>query len=137
MPWSEWIELKFSPAGVLDKSPLKLVPSSSGVYAIGSKKRTGLFMTHYVGRSSRSIRERLEKHLGGAGNAVIAMELALKRDVPSAPMSMWVAFLQTTEPKIVEALYLDSDDIPICNIYRACLPPGVSEELLRASKLDK
>lgn len=136
MPWSNWIELSFRLDGSLDTSPLNMVPAASGVYAIASKKRNGLYVTHYVGRSVRSVRDRLKQHLTGRSNKVIATELALKRNIPSAPMSMCVAYLETREPKIVEAVYLDTHDLPICNIYRARLPQGISEALVHSSKLD-
>jgi len=44
MPWSTWIELPFRPDGTLDRSLLRNVPSKSGVYAIGSKKRNGFYV---------------------------------------------------------------------------------------------
>jgi hypothetical protein len=137
MPWSNWIELSFRHDGTLDTSPLSGVPRVSGVYAIASKKQAGFYVTHYVGRSSHSIRERLQRHLSGHGNGVVRLQLELKRNIPSAPASICVAFLQTSEPKIVEALFLDSSDLPICNIYRARLPAGLSEWLVRQSELER
>lgn len=137
MPWSKWIELSFREDGSLDMRPLTRIPCESGIYAIASKKQTELFVTHYVGRSSRSMRERLVRHLSGRGNKVIAAALSVKRDIPSAPMSVFVAYLESTEPKIVEAIYLDATDLPVCNIYRACLPAGLSEILIRHSELER
>ena len=86
--WSTWIEIPFGRDGSLDTKPLLNVPESSGGYAIASKKGTGLYVTHYVGRSGRSIRERLRRHLTGNGNSVIASQVALKKSIPSAPVSM-------------------------------------------------
>ena len=135
--WSPWIELPFNQKGVLDTSLLATVPNSAGVYAIASKESNGLYVTHYVGRSCRSIRERLQKHLRGHGNTVIASQLLLKRSVPLAPASMCVAYLETTEPKIVEAFYIDADDRPICNLIKARLPVGLSETFVRRSELEE
>ena len=136
MPWSSWIELSFRPDGTLDRSKLSRVPAGSGVYAIASKKQTGFYVTHYVGRSSRSIRERLQRHLGGHGNSMINTQLSIKEDIPSAPTSICVAYLETNEPKIVEAIYLDANDRPICNIIKARLPFGLSESSVQRSKLE-
>jgi len=136
MPWSNWIELPFRNDGTLDKSSLSRVPDVSGVYAIAGKKQNGLYVTHYVGRSSRSMRERLERHLSGRGNHVIGDQLVLKKSVPSAPASICVAYLATNEHKIIEALYLDTDDRPVCNIIRACLPAGLLESSIRNAKLE-
>ena len=135
--WSTWIEIPFGRDGSLDTKPLLNVPESSGVYAIASKKGTGLYVTHYVGRSGRSIRERLRRHLTGNGNSVIASQLALKKSIPSAPVSMWIAYLETSEPKIVEAFYIDANDRPICNLIKARLPSGLSESLVEKSELER
>jgi len=135
--WSSWIQMPFRTDGSLDVRPLNRVPQRPGVYAIANKKQTGLFVTHYVGRSCRGIRERLRRHLTGHGKSVVATQLMLKRSIPSAPASMWIAFLETSEPKIVEALYIDSNDRPICNLIRARLPFGIPESLLRHSKLER
>jgi len=96
-----------------------------------------MYVTHYVGRSRRSIRERLQKHLRGQGNTVIASQLTLKKSVPSAPASLCVAYLETDEPKIVEALYIDASDRPICNLIRARLPFGLSESLVQRAELER
>jgi len=135
--WSLWIEVPFRRDGTLDTAPLDTIPPGSGVYAIASKKKTGLYVTHYVGRSSRSIRERLRRHLTGRGNSVVASQLALKRSIPSAPASMWIAYLETNEPKIVEAVYLDANDRPICNLIKARLPFGLSESLVQRAELER
>jgi len=136
MPWSTWIELPFRPDGTLDRSPLNNVPAKSGVYAIASKKRSGLYVTHYVGRSKRSIRERLQRHLSGHGNSVVSGQLDLKKAIPVAPVSICIAYLETKEPGIVEAVYLDTKDLPICNLIRARLPIGLSEWFVQHSALE-
>ena len=136
MPWSTWIELSFNAAGELDRSQLIAVPSGPGVYAIASKKQTGLYVTHYVGRSKRSIRERLQRHLTGRGNSVMASQLQLKKSIPVAPASICVAYLETNEPAIVEAVYLDTKPLPVCNLIRARLPFGLSEWDVQHSALE-
>ena len=135
--WSPWIEVPFDKNGNLLTTPLFKVPQSAGVYAIASKKSTGLYVTHYVGRSCRSIRERLQRHLTGQGNSVVASQLALKKRMPSSPASICIAYLETSEPKIVEAVYLDTSDLPICNFIKARLPFGLSEFLLRGATLER
>lgn len=135
MPWSTWIELSFSTEGILNTSGLIHVPRKPGIYAIASKKSTGLYVTHYVGRS-KNIRERLQRHLTGYGNSIVASQLALKKTVPVAPCSICIAYLETNEPKIVEAVYIDTHDLPICNLIRARLPIGISEYFVRQSKLE-
>jgi hypothetical protein len=136
--WSTWIELAFNSNGTLNTTALNKVPIGSGVYAIASKKSTGLYVTHYVGRSSRSIRERLQRHLCGNGNKVVASQLMLKRSIPSAPGNyICVAYLETKEPKIVEAAYLDTQDLPVCNLIRARLPPGISQALLWGAEFER
>jgi len=134
--WSPWIEVPFDKTGNLNLTVLIRVPQGAGVYAIASKKSTGLYVTHYVGRSCRSIRERLRRHLTGHGNSVVASQLALKKNMPLAPASIWIAYLETSEPKIVEAVYLDTSDLPICNMIKARLPFGLSETLLRGAPLE-
>ena len=135
--WSPWIEVPFDKNGILNTGPLIGVPQRAGVYAIASKKSAGLYVTHYVGRSCRSIRERLRRHLTGQGNSVVASQLALKKSMPSAPATMWIAYLETDEPKIVEAVYLDTSDLPVCNLIKARLPFGLSESLLRGAALER
>jgi len=136
MPWSNWIHLAFQTDGTLDTSPLSVVPRTSGVYAIASSKPNGFYVTHYVGRSV-NIRERLSNHLHGRGNKIVAMQLDLKKTVPVSPANICVAYLETSEPKIVEALFIDTTDLPICNIYRARLPNGLSEWSVRNSELER
>ena len=128
--------MPFDKTGNLNVTVLIRVPQGAGVYAIASKKSTGLYVTHYVGRSCRSIRERLRRHLTGHGNSVVASQLALKKNMPLAPASIWIAYLETSEPKIVEAVYLDTSDLPICNMIKARLPFGLSETLLRGAQLE-
>jgi hypothetical protein len=136
MSWSEWLKLPFNGDGTLNLQSLNRVPDKPGVYAIGSDQQTGQYVTHYVGRS-KNIRERLRRHLTGHGNSVIASQLALKRSVPLAPAKICVAYLETNEPKIVEAVYIDTADLPICNLIRARLPAGLSQVLVQRAELEK
>ena len=130
MPWSNWIDVPFNSNGTLNRVPLTALPQRPGVYAVASKQRNGLYVTHYVGRS-KNIQERLHRHLTGHGNKVIASQLLLKKTITLAPASICVAFLETSDPKIVEALYIDTHDLPICNLIRARLPIGLSEALVQ------
>jgi hypothetical protein len=134
--WSPWIKVPFREDGTLDITPLNDVPRVSGVYAIASKKSSGLFVTHYVGRSRRSMRERLWRHLTGRGNGVVASQLALKETIPAAPASIWIAYLETSEPKLIEAIYLDASDRPICNLIKARLPFGLTKLSVLNAKLE-
>jgi len=143
--WSTWIEVPFDKAGHVNTTPLTRVPAAAGVYAIASKKSNGFYVTHYVGRSCRSMRERLQRHMGGRGNKVVASELALRKNedwakllskYPPARNSMWIAYLKTSEPKIVEAVYLDTRDLPVCNLIKARLPFGLSESLVFRAQLE-
>jgi hypothetical protein len=136
MPWSDWIKLPFDGEGTLNRDSLAKLPARPGVYAIASEKTNGLYVTHYVGRS-KNIQERLRRHLTGHGNSVIATQLALKKSIPSAPASICVAYLETSEPKIVEALYIDTHDLPICNLIRARLPVCLSEVLVQRAELER
>lgn len=139
MPWSNWIELKFKGDGTLDRSRLSKIPTSPGVYAIGMRKRTGGHVILYVGRSLH-LRVRLNRHLTGHGNSVIATQLLLNQKSPTAPWalsSLTVAVFPTKEPKIVESVLIDSKDRPICNLVRARLPSGLSESAVFRSRLDR
>ena len=111
------------------------LPSRPGVYAIASKKANGLYVTHYVGRS-KNIHDRLQRHLTGHGNSVVASQLQLTKSIPSAPASICVAYLETSDPKIFEAVYLDTRDLPICNLIRARLPAGLSQTLVQNAVLE-
>jgi hypothetical protein len=136
MAWSEWVECRFNSDGSLDTSGLREAPTSSGVYAIATK--TGWsYNTHYVGRSGRSIYNRLQKHLTGRGNKVIAGILSNKKERPSDPtQALYFAFLETSEHKLVEAAYIDASDRPIGNLIKAKLPDGLREEDVVRSELD-
>ena len=61
----------------------------------------------------------------------------MKKNIPSAPASMCVAYLETSEHKVVEAFYLDATDRPICNLIRARLPAGLSESLVMRAELER
>ena len=135
MPWSAWITLPFDADGNLNREALAHLPGRPGIYAIASEKANRFYVTHYIGRS-KNIRDRLRRHLTGHGNSVIASQLVLKKSIPSAPASICVAYLETSEPKIVEAVYLDALDLPICNLIRARLPLGLSEALVLRSDLE-
>lgn len=137
MSWSNWIECKFDAQGKLDTAPLKDVPAASGIYAIATK--TGRqYNTQYVGRSGRSMKGRLQKHLTGVGNKVVAGILRNKQQRPSDPTpALYVAYLPTREHKLVEAAYLDADDRPLGNLIRARLPEGLREDAVwRSPKED-
>jgi len=136
MAWSNWIECKFDAKGNLDTSRLGQVPNGAGVYAIATK--TGWrYNTHYVGRSGRSMRGRLQRHLGGSGNKVIAGLLRNKQERPSDPtQAVYVAYLETREHKLVEAAYLDAHDRPVANLIRARLPEGLREDAVMKSPLE-
>ncbi|MFB2891640.1 GIY-YIG nuclease family protein [Aerosakkonemataceae cyanobacterium BLCC-F50] len=136
MAWSRWFECKFDEQGNLDTSALQKAPSSSGVYAIATK--TGWsYNTQYVGRSGRSIRNRLQSHLSGRGNRVISSLLAQKKNRPQdRPDSLYFAFLETREHKLIEATYIDAEDRPVCNLIRASLPEGLREGDVMNSPLE-
>lgn len=137
MSWSSWIECKFDDKGNLDTAPLSNVPNGSGVYAIATK--TGRrYNTHYVGRSGRSMRGRLQAHLSGQGNRVVAGMLQNKRQRPSDPtQAVYVAYLPTRDHKLIEAAYIDATDRPLGNLIRARLPEGLREEdVLKSAKED-
>lgn len=136
MAWSNWIECKFDAKGHLDTSRLGQVPNRAGVYAIATK--TGWsYNTHYVGRSGRSMRGRLQRHLGGSGNKVLARLLRNKRERPSdTTQAVYVAYLVTREHKLVEAAYLDAHDRPVANLIRARLPEGLREDAVMKSPLE-
>lgn len=136
MPWSAWIEVPLRADGTPDTTALGKVPAASGVYAIAGKHQNGMYNTQYVGRSRRSVRERLRRHLAGDGNTVIGMQLSLRKKLPMLQTSFWVAYLETKEPSIVEAVYLDTKKLPICNLIRARLPAEVAEALVWKSKLE-
>jgi len=137
MSWSNWTECKFDSQGNLDTAPLSQVPNGAGIYAIATK--TGWrYNTHYVGRSGRSMRGRLQKHLTEKGNKVVAGILRNKRQRPSDPtQALYVAYLPTREHKLVEAAYIDANDRPLGNLIRARLPEGLREDAVwRAEKED-
>jgi hypothetical protein len=136
MAWSNWLECKFDGNGNLDTSRLQGVPARAGVYAIATKAG-GRYSTHYVGRSGRSMRGRLQAHLMGRGNKVIAGVLQNKRARPSDPtQALYVAYLETREHKLVESAYLDAQDRPIANLIRARLPEGLREADVMRSPLE-
>lgn len=136
MAWSRWFECKFDAQGNLDTSTLQKAPSSSGVYAIATK--TGWsYNTQYVGRSGRSIRNRLQSHFSGRGNRVISSLLTQKKNRPQdRPNSLYFAFLGTREHKLIEAAYIDAKDRPVCNLIRASLPKGLREGDVMNSPLE-
>jgi GIY-YIG catalytic domain len=136
MGWSNWVECPFDDNGILDKSRLSEAPNSAGIYAIATK--TGWsYNTHYVGRSGRSIRGRLNSHLSGGGNRVVRGVLENKKDTKSDPtQSLYFAFLETREHKLIEAAYLDAEDRPIGNLIRARLPEGLRENEVFSSELE-
>jgi hypothetical protein len=128
MSWHGWIKCKFDDQGELDTSPLRDVPNEAGIYAIATETLWS-YQTHYIGRSGRSMRERLQRHLNGKGNHVIAGVLANKRKTPSDPTAaLFVAFFPTREHKLVEAAFIDAEDRPLGNLIRARLPQGLREE---------
>lgn len=136
MSWSHWIECKFDNKGKLDTSPLKNVPNASGIYAIATKTG-GRYNTHYVGRSGRSMRGRLQSHLSQQGNKVVAGVLRNKQQRPNDPtQALYVAYLPTREHKLVEAAYLDANDRPIANLIRARMPDGLREQEVLRSPLE-
>lgn len=136
MAWTGWNECSFDSSGNLDTSNLRKAPSTAGVYAIATKTSWS-YNTHYVGRSGRSIRGRLEKHLTGRGNKVIASLLAHKKDNPSDPVQgLYFAFLETSEHKLIEAAYIDASDKPIANLVGARLPDGLRENDVFGSELE-
>lgn len=137
MTWSNWIECKFDSNGRLDTSPPRNVPNGSGIYAIATK--TGWrYNTHYIGRSGRSMRGRLQSHLTERGNKVVAGILRNKQQRPSDPtQALYVVYLETREHKLIEAAYIDANDRPLGNLIRARLPEGLREEdVLKSEKED-
>ncbi len=135
MPWSAWIEIPIRPDGTAETTALSKVPPASGVYAIAGKHPNGMYNTRYVGRSRRNVRERLRRHLTGHGNIKMETLVNLRKKLPMLP-SFWVAYLETKEPSIVEAVYLDSKSLPTCNLIRARLPAEVAEALVWKSELE-
>ena len=138
MPWSKWFEVTFDDDGMFEFASLNkhVRAHMSGIYAIGHMMSANSYYTWYVGRSSRCIRGRLSRHLTGKASGKIRPQVELKKSLPSTPLRLSVAYLETSEPKLVEAVYIDSKDRPICNIYRARLPPGLSEALIVRSELE-
>lgn len=136
MGWSNWVECNFDNEGNLDISRLREAPNSAGVYAIATK--TGWsYNTHYVGRSGRSIRGRLQAHLSGRSNRVIAGILQNKKERPSDPtQALYFAFFETNEHKLIEAAYIDASDRPLGNLIRAKLPDGLREDDVFGSALE-
>ncbi|EGK84811.1 GIY-YIG nuclease family protein [Microcoleus vaginatus PCC 9802] len=138
MAWSEWIECNFDSKGELNTQAVGRSPNSSGVYAISTKTGNN-YHTHYVGRSGRSIRGRLQSHLTGKGNKVIAGLLKNKKQLPSDPtQALYFAYLETKENKLIEAAYIDAkaEDRPLANLIRAKLPKGLREEDVFGSQLE-
>ncbi len=129
MPWSSWTELSFDAKGKLNTAPLSRIPNGSGIYAIATKTGRG-YNTHYVGRSKNNLRGRLQAHLSGRGNKVIANLLKNKQERPTLDPTqvICVAYLATKEPKLLEAAYLDARDLPLGNLIRARLPQGLREQ---------
>jgi GIY-YIG catalytic domain len=136
MTWSRWSECKFDGQGNLDTSNLREAPNSSGVYAIATKTGSS-YNTQYVGRSGRSIRNRLQSHLSGRGSKVISSLLAQKQNRPQdRPESLYFAYLETREHKLIEAAYIDASDRPVCNIIVTRLPEGLRENDVINSPLE-
>ena len=152
--WSNWIAFPFNSKGLIDLKNLEGISKDSGIYAISSKWKGGSPTIAYVGRSSKSIYERVRKHLTGHGNRVIASQLVnakamadlIKAEAeklgcnvtsPHTPRTICVTFFPTKEPKIAEAAFLDDKDRPICNMIRACLPAGLTWEAIRRAKLNE
>ncbi len=138
MAWSEWIECNFDSKGELNTQAVGRSPNSSGVYAIATKTGNN-YHTHYVGRSGRSIRGRLQSHLTQKGNKVIAGLLKNKKDRPSDPtQALYFAYLETKEHKLIEAAYIDAkaEDRPLANLICAKLPKGLREEDIFGSQLE-
>ncbi|MEY2979007.1 MAG: GIY-YIG nuclease family protein [Prochlorotrichaceae cyanobacterium] len=136
MSWSSWIEFPFNTAGELKRDRMHQIPSKAGVYAI-STKTGNQHNVHYVGRSGRSMRNRVEAHLKGRGNKVLASLLAHKKQMPTDPnQALYVAYLETAEHKLVEAAHIDASDRPICNLIRAHLPKGLREQDVLKSSLE-
>jgi hypothetical protein len=137
MPWSDWFECRFYANGELDISQLSRADKAPGVYAIATKTGTN-YQTQYVGRSGRSIRDRLTAHLTGKGNKVIASVLRSKKDRPSQPLqALYFAFLPTREHKLIEAAYIDANDRPVCNLIKARLPDGMRDVQVYSSELER
>ncbi|NJL69582.1 MAG: GIY-YIG nuclease family protein [Microcoleus sp. SM1_3_4] len=138
MAWSQWIECNFDSKGELNTQAVGRAPNSSGVYAIATKTGSN-YHTHYVGRSGRSIRGRLQSHFTGKGNKVIAGLLKNKKERPSDPtQALYFAYLETKEHKLIEAAYIDAkaEDRPLANLIKAKLPQGLREQDVFGSQLE-
>lgn len=137
MSWSSWLECPFRTTGELSLDRVSQIPSKAGVYAI-STKTGSRYNVHYVGRSKRSMRERVQSHLKGQGNKVIASLLAHKKQMPTDPtQALYVAYWETQEHKLVEALHISASDRPLCNLIKGSrLPSGLQEAEVVRSPLE-
>ena len=128
MGWSQILFVAFKSSGELDLAILKEIPEIPGIYAIATKLSNGNHVLKYVGRSGKSIRQRLLDHLTGRVNKRISDQINFKQQVLSSPQQGFsVAYFPTAEDKLWEAAYLDvvdKIDLPLMNMVRALLPHG-------------
>jgi len=122
------MECPFKSSGELNTDRVSRVPAKSGVYAIATKTGSR-YNVQYVGRSGRSMRGRVEAHLKGRGNKVLASLLDHKKQMPSDPTkALYVAYWETTDHKLVEAMHISASARPVCNLIRGSrLPEGLRE----------
>jgi hypothetical protein len=128
MAWSRWQECKFNSKGEIDQTALRHAPDRPGIYAIATKIGWG-YSTKYIGRS-KTIRSRLNRHFSGQGNRVIRSILDDKKaggNTTKPLQALYFAYLETSDPKLLEAAYIDTSDRPIANLIRANLPEGLRE----------
>jgi hypothetical protein len=161
--WSSWIDFRLRDDATIDLTKLYKIRRTSGVYAIGYKRRA-LMEVAYVGRTKNSMRDRVKSHLTikiersdvyeehhqvvdevkyrqgsvkSRGSKGIRDIIAAKYDTPSMPFDgFYVTFLPTKAHKIVESLYIKDLD-PLANIQGALdLPPGLTHEDILKSDLE-
>ncbi|KKJ01272.1 hypothetical protein [Prochlorothrix hollandica] len=137
MAWSSWIEFRFKSSGELNLDRVENVRPTAGVYAIATKTGSR-YNVQYVGRSGRSMRGRVQAHLKGKGNKVLASLLAHKKQMPTDPTpALYVAYWETAEHKLVEAVHISASDRPICNLIKGSrLPDGLREGDVLKSPLE-
>ena len=142
MPWSQWIKCPVNRRGEVDTSNLSKIPHQSGVYGIATRTSgfwSDSYHIHYVGRTKRSMRDRLKNHLRqhSNGSKQIRFLLQTKRTNPNSPPSaLYVTSFPTDHPKIIERARIQNFD-PLLNLQGGrSLPPGLTHQHIRQSNLD-
>ncbi|MEB3233612.1 MAG: hypothetical protein VKJ64_21565 [Leptolyngbyaceae bacterium] len=142
MAWTKYIKCPVNSRGEVDTSNLPRTLDTSGVYAIATYTSgfwSNSYHIHYVGRTKRSMRDRLKNHLRqhSNGSKQIKALLAQKQAISSNPLSaLYVTCFPTKEHKIIERARIQSMD-PLLNLQGGRdLPPGLTHQHILQSKLD-